>query len=185
VWLRSGSLATAIKASFSIPGLFKPVEIGGRWLVDGALVNPVPVSVCRALGAQFVIAVRFDASGAIGHDVYSHAAANGADVSQVLGSRRPPTTAMGSMLAAVNLVQDRTTRSRLVADPPDISINIKASHIGLMDFNRAPEMIQLGRRAVRRVKTDLLDALYHAGHLPIPEPDMATPEGGHGAAAGK
>ncbi len=176
VWLRSGPLSTAIKASFSIPGFFEPVQVEGRWLIDGALVNPVPVSVCRALGADFVIAVRFDVNGPISHDLHSQAAANGADVSHVLKSqiRRPPTTAMGSMLAAVNLVQDRMTRSRLVADPPDVSINVKVGHIGLMDFNRAPEMIQLGQQAVRRVQTDMLDALYHAGHggAPIPPVDL-------------
>jgi len=61
VWSREGSLVEAMRASFSLPGVFPPVSIDHRWLVDGALVNPVPVSVCRALGAQMVIAVNLSA----------------------------------------------------------------------------------------------------------------------------
>lgn len=57
VWLRKGSLVDAIRASYALPGIFEPVRVSGRWLFDGALVNPVPVNVCRALGADVVIAV--------------------------------------------------------------------------------------------------------------------------------
>ena len=46
-----------MRASYALPGIFRPVAIDGRWLFDGALVNPIPVSVCRALGARYVIAV--------------------------------------------------------------------------------------------------------------------------------
>ncbi|MEO0730319.1 MAG: patatin-like phospholipase family protein, partial [Pseudomonadota bacterium] len=61
IWLRRGRLVDAIRASYAIPGIFKPVRIKDRWLFDGALVNPIPVSVCRALGAQYVIAVNLNA----------------------------------------------------------------------------------------------------------------------------
>lgn len=57
IWLQDGALWDAVRASIAIPGMITPVLTSGRWLVDGALVNPVPVSVCRALGADFVIAV--------------------------------------------------------------------------------------------------------------------------------
>ena len=57
VVLSSGNLLPAIRASISIPGLFSPIRIGRRYLVDGGLVNPVPVSVVRAMGAQMVMAV--------------------------------------------------------------------------------------------------------------------------------
>lgn len=59
VWLRSGSLRDGLRASVAMPGLISPArdEQRGRWLVDGGLVNPVPVSLCRALGADVVIAV--------------------------------------------------------------------------------------------------------------------------------
>ena len=61
VWLTRGSLALALRASYALPGIFPPVHLGGRWLVDGALVNPVPVSAARAFGARVVIAVNLDA----------------------------------------------------------------------------------------------------------------------------
>ncbi len=57
VWMREGSVAEAVRASISLPGMFTPVKYHGRWLVDGGLVNPVPVSLCRAMGAERVIAV--------------------------------------------------------------------------------------------------------------------------------
>ena len=57
VWLRKGDLVQAIRASYALPGIFEPLRIDSRWLFDGALVNPVPVTLCRALGAELVIAV--------------------------------------------------------------------------------------------------------------------------------
>src|SRR5271157_2101510 len=56
IWLRRGLLVEAIRASYALPGVFEPVKVEGRWLFDGAIVNPVPVSVARALGAERVIA---------------------------------------------------------------------------------------------------------------------------------
>ena len=61
VWLSRGDLVDAVRASYAIPGVFRPVSLDGRWLFDGALVNPIPVTVCRALGAQYVIAVNLNA----------------------------------------------------------------------------------------------------------------------------
>ncbi len=65
IWLSRGRLADAVRASYALPGIFRPVKINGRWLFDGALVNPIPVSVCRAHGARYVIAVNlnFDICG--------------------------------------------------------------------------------------------------------------------------
>src|SRR5215510_9518882 len=72
VWLNKGSLVNALQASFALPGIFRPVQINGRWLIDGALVNPIPVSVCRALGARIVIAVNLSndvfSKGSVIHD---------------------------------------------------------------------------------------------------------------------
>jgi NTE family protein len=61
IWLTRGSLVEAMRASYALPGIFEPVQHGGRWLFDGALVNPIPVTVCRALGASYVIAVNLNA----------------------------------------------------------------------------------------------------------------------------
>ncbi len=165
IWLRQGRLTTAIRASFAIPGFFEPIMVDGRWLIDGALVNPVPVSVCRALGAQIVIAVRLDNSSL----------SNGLDASANIdpggAGRRPAGTVaapgmLGVMMSTINIIQDRVTRSRLVADPPDVSISAKVGHIGLLEFNRAPELIQLGRAAASRAKPEILD-LMARHHIPL------------------
>ena len=60
IWLREGPIEEAVRASISIPGILSPARHADRWLVDGGLVNPVPVSVCRALGADVVIAVNLN-----------------------------------------------------------------------------------------------------------------------------
>ena len=60
VWFQNGSLLEAVRASIALPGLFSPVRFQERWLVDSGLVDPLPVSLCRALGAEQVIAVNLN-----------------------------------------------------------------------------------------------------------------------------
>jgi NTE family protein len=60
IWLQSESIDEAVRASIALPGIFSPARIGEKWLVDGGLSNPVPVSVCRALGADITIAVNLN-----------------------------------------------------------------------------------------------------------------------------
>ena len=79
VWLNEGPLIDALRASFSLPGIFAPVRHDGRWLVDGALVNPLPVSVCQALGAQVVIAVNLHA------DLIGRARTPGSNLPRIAG----------------------------------------------------------------------------------------------------
>ena len=66
IWLTHGPMVDAMRASYALPGIFSPVLVGDRWLVDGALVNPVPVSAARALGAEIVIAANLSS------DVFTH-----------------------------------------------------------------------------------------------------------------
>jgi NTE family protein len=166
IWLKKGDLVTALKASFALPGIFRPVQINGRWLIDGALVNPVPVSVCRALGARIVIAVNLNndlfGKGSVIHDQEALAESllpdetepphgNGRAAVHLLhrqifgGSGAPGMSAV--MIDAINITQDRIARSRLAGDPPDININPKVGGIGLFDFHRANEAIILGAKA--------------------------------------
>lgn len=160
VWLRRGNLVEAIRASYAIPGIFEPVQFDERWFFDGALVNPVPVTICRALGADMVIAV----------NVMSDHASRGTIIDDSLGrdgaldwnqqandedsSLGPPNIAT-IMLDAFNIAQDRISRSRLAGDPPDVLINARNSHVGLFDFHRAEELIEVGRDAARRSLDDL------------------------------
>jgi NTE family protein len=173
VWLQAGNLLDAARASYALPGLFPPAKIDGRWLFDGALVNPVPVSVCRALGARIVIAVNLNADAfdaddtetaepgdaakqAIGSTTIS---LPGAALVRELFSRDSDIPSMFTVLSsALNIVQDRLTRSRLAGDPPDIAISPKLGNIGLMQFDRAAESIAAGERAVDEAGAALLDA---------------------------
>jgi NTE family protein len=171
IWLTRGRLMDALKASYSLPGVFSPVRVGGRWLMDGALVNPVPVSAARALGARVVIAVNLNAD-LIGRG--STIASHGSDASdeellQLVQQQRGLRAMLGPealkrqflgtpgrpgfstvMMEAFNIMQDRITRARLAGDPPDVIINPRLGGIGLMDFHRASEAIELGAEATAR-----------------------------------
>ncbi|MFD2238470.1 patatin-like phospholipase family protein [Aureimonas populi] len=163
VWLNAGSLVLAMRASYALPGVFLPVECGGRRLMDGALVNPVPVSVCRAHEEPLVVAVNLN------YDLFGRAAvvrmrASEADQpggalpgdreTAVLAStpeeRREKVGIARAMVDAFNIIQARTTRSRLAGDPPDISILPPIRDIGLSEFHRAREAIDLGYSEARR-----------------------------------
>ena len=191
IWLTRGRLVDALRASYALPGIFPPVRLGGRWLVDGALVNPVPVSAARALGARLVIAVNLNADmlgrgitisshGSDENDLrYRETIAKqpsglrglfGPERSlkrQFLGStERPgiPTV----MVDAFNIMQDRITRARLAGDPPDVTISPRIGHIGWFDFHRAQEAIEIGERTAQRT-LDLVDEAI-AALSPRPAP---------------
>jgi NTE family protein len=159
IWLSSGSLITAMRASYALPGVFEPVVCNKRVLVDGALVNPVPVSVCRAHEQPLVVAVNLH------YDHFGRAAVikHSADeiVAQAEGSGSAPTLSSdlaqselrlgitGAVVEAFNIIQDRISRSRLAGDPPDIALQPKLGHIGLTEFHRADEAIRVGYEATK------------------------------------
>lgn len=169
VWLRKGNLIEAMKASFALPGVFPPVTRNHRHLVDGALVNPVPVSVCQALGARLTIAVDLHADligkaakpghtyqTVAGFDVFDDNDVSkdqqkkffGSGFAKRLFSREESAPSLfGVMVSALGIIQDRITRSRLAGDPPDVHIKPKIGHIGMMEFERAEELIKIGEEA--------------------------------------
>lgn len=179
VWIREGSLIDAIRASISLPGIFTPFGRNSQWLVDGGLVNPVPVSPCRAMGADIVIAVNLNSDimgkpkvqkmadppkgngiNKNGTSVHAqgrwaaflnHTAQQGnlalfRQLFQEQPERGP--SLFDVMATSVKIMQDAITRQRLLADPPDILVKPKLAHIGLMEFNRADESIEEGKRAM-------------------------------------
>jgi NTE family protein len=178
IWLSRGGLVQAMRASYALPGIFRPVNIGGRWLFDGALVNPIPVSVCRALGARYVIAVNLNTDVCGRGTVVPHyealpapepapetleapRAKNGRAVRKLLqwqlfgkGDGGPGISAV--MVDAFNIVQDRIARSRLAGDPPDAIISPRLGDIGLFDFHRAEELIARGASSAARELEDLV-----------------------------
>jgi NTE family protein len=149
VWLRRGPLLEALRASFAVPGLIAPVRIDGRWLVDGGVVNPVPISLCRAMGADTVIAVDLNAARLDGAREEVPAGAAGAEEPGAAdGEARP---SIYEVLArSLHVMQVRITRSRMAGDPPDLLVTPRLADFGLLDFDRASEAIAEGERAVRQ-----------------------------------
>ncbi|MDU6835145.1 MAG: patatin-like phospholipase family protein, partial [Bradyrhizobium sp.] len=197
IWLTHGSLVDAMRASYALPGIFAPVLIGDRWLVDGAMVNPVPVSAARALGAEIVIAANLS-SDVFTHSttIYSHG--QPVEVPETVMESAPPRRRFGKlfsperavkrqffggggrpgissvMVDAFNIMQDRITRARLAGDPPDLLISPRVGQIGWFDFHRAADLIAFGTRAAERA----LDSIQEAIGQPT---GAAAPTTGSGA----
>jgi len=176
VWIRRGGLIEALRATISLPGLFTPMPWRGRWLVDGAIVNPVPVTLARSLGAQLVVAVdlHMDYIGKARIAGTTYPRAMGFDLEDELGRdhgllrglmgmvfRREPDapSLFGVMVGAYNIIQDRLTRARLAGDPPDVSIQPKLAQIGLLEFDRADDAIAEGEAAVERALPQIEEAM--------------------------
>ncbi|HJZ42618.1 MAG TPA: patatin-like phospholipase family protein [Hyphomicrobiaceae bacterium] len=179
IWLSQGSIVEAMRASYALPGIFRPVSIDGRWLFDGALVNPIPVSVCRALGARYVIAVNVNSDTCGRGTVVPHAGAMPALEApetppaeqgliarnshamkkllqrQLFGRADNGPGISRVMVEAFNIVQDRIARSRLAGDPPDVVIQPRVPAFGLFDFHRAEELIDSGFVAAQREMEDI------------------------------
>lgn len=188
IWLTHGPMVDAMRASYALPGIFSPVLIGDRWLVDGALVNPVPVSAARAMGAEIVIAANLS-SDVFTHSttVYAHgpsANATATVVPEAEGEPEPRKRGIGKffsaertvkreffggggrpgissvMVDAFNIMQDRITRARLAGDPPDLLISPRVGKIGWFDFHRADELIAHGTRAAERAIESIQEAIH-------------------------
>ncbi|MDA9434866.1 patatin-like phospholipase family protein [Bradyrhizobium sp. CCBAU 51627] len=195
IWLTRGRLVEAMRASYALPGIFSPVMIGDRWLVDGALVNPVPVSAARALGAEIVIAVNLS-TDVFTHSTTIHAhgampAPDGPMTEEPPVKRRfarifsPEKTVkrefFGSagrpgissvMVDAFNIMQDRITRARLAGDPPDLLITPRVGQFGWFDFHRADDLIAHGARAAERA----LESIQETIDVLAPAPKGAAPK---------
>ena len=188
IWLTRGPLIEAMRASYALPGIFDPVRIKGRLLMDGALVNPVPVTTARALGAEIVLCVNLNGDMKLrGTVIQAHGGEEDELVEAVVeeprrwglfapwsnGDKprpRPKTAGPGIasvMMDAFNITQDRISRSRLAGDPPDVMIAPKLGGIGLFEFHRAAEIIELGRQAAERVVPDLRELLGETQALPV------------------
>jgi NTE family protein len=184
IWLTHGPMVDALRASYALPGIFQPVFVGDRWLVDGALVNPVPVSAARAFGAEIVIAANLS-SDVFAHSttIYSYGQkATMAPAPEVLDPA-PPKRGLGRlfsaekavkreffgsagrpgistvMVDAFNIMQDRITRARLAGDPPDLLISPRVGQVGWFDFHRADDLIAHGARAAERAIESIQEAI--------------------------
>jgi NTE family protein len=183
IWLTHGRMVDAMRASYALPGIFSPVLAGDRWLVDGALVNPVPVSAARALGAEIVIAAN------VSSDIFTHSTtiySHGASAAKTEAPPEPaaPKRGLGKffspertvkreffgsrgrpgissvMVDAFNIMQDRITRARLAGDPPDLLISPRVGQVGWFDFHRADDLIAHGARAAERAIVSIQEAIH-------------------------
>lgn len=177
IWLQNGIMREAVRASISIPGIFTPFKIGQQWLLDGGLVNPVPVSACRALGAEVIIAVNLNGD-LIGKMSMAPEVNNSVSQSKKFAQElleklpdqipksirdnvshlipkflQPDAETPGYfevLLNSLNIMQDRITRSRLAGDPPQVMLMPHLSNFSLMDFHRADEAIKEGRECIKQ-----------------------------------
>jgi NTE family protein len=189
VWIRKGALIDAVAPSIALPGLFSPVAFGKRWLVDGGLVNPVPITLARAMGAEIVIAVNLngDLVRRVRERVIPPAPVsvsrqdtedreisfwenisgqfksrfqNGKGEVAVKDSPDEVPRLLKVLASSINIMQDRITRSRMAGDPPDIVLSPRLSELGLLDFHRASEAIREGEDCVERMVPVINDALF-------------------------
>lgn len=162
-WFRSGDLAGAVRASAAIPGVLSPHPIDGAWMLDGGLVNPVPVSACRAMGADIVIAVNPNAK--LGGTLWKERERQ--DWSEVFPKVQEWFPALPDILrseeagpvepsyfevvnTALDVLMEQVLRSRLAGDPPHLLLNADlVARMTVMEFDRAAEAIEDGRRMVR------------------------------------
>ena len=160
VWLREGRVVDAVRASVALPGLLVPQLLDGRHLVDGGLVNPVPVSLCRALGADIVIAVDLgmDTIGLRPRrgDPSAPAPAWRQTMGRWLGREGDGEDVLRPSLAdvvsnSIAIMQGRISRSRLAGEPADVLIAPRLGQLGLLDFHRADEAIATGRTAAEHM----------------------------------
>lgn len=174
LWFTEGDLHQAVRASCSMPGLLSPVGFNGYWLVDGAVVNPVPISLTRALGADIVIAVDLQHDAHLmQQDLLSVNMAGPASVEEGLAgtwrgrlreqlgkmkSRRASSTptAMEIMTTSIQVLENRLKRNRMAGDPPDILLQPFCPQISTLDFHRAEEAISAGTLAVEKNMAELL-----------------------------
>ena len=175
VWLERGPILEAVRASIALPGILSPAKIDEKWLVDGGLSNPVPVSVCRALGADVIIAVNLNGDllgRRFGGEPEAPAAAARAPVpnDSLAGMLRDLPEALrdqatqmvrrllpqGSgapgyfdvIVNSINIMSDQITRTRLAGEPPAVMLVPRLRDIELLAFNRANEAIAEGRACV-------------------------------------
>ena len=183
IWLHDGPIIDAIRASYALPGVFQPVVHNGRLMVDGALVNPVPVSACRTYESDMVIAVNLNAETfgrgtVIRSSHYDHNGGDNVNLNGIEGTEdtspkswlpfmgqsraaKSASTAIkigltGVMMESFDIIQDRISRSRLAGDPPDYMIRPRLKNIGMADFHLADEAIRQGLEVGRQRIAELV-----------------------------
>jgi NTE family protein len=185
IWLQNGSMIDAVRASIAIPGIISPLNLNGRWLLDGGMTNPVPVSACRAMGADIIIAVNPNAGvfGAhpariiaepaqrepISPDIADKLFASIPDgisrafkaiTPEFLRSRGDAPGYFNVLSTSIDIMTSHILRSRLAGEPPHVMISPRLSHLSVLEFHRAGEAIEEGRQRAKQAMPLLREYLY-------------------------
>jgi NTE family protein len=184
VVLKSGNLLQALRATMSVPGLFAPAWVKGRWLVDGGIVDPVPVGVARATEADVVIAVDLnsgitsrrmrrtkenEAETSVGEepkfkselltkltDYYETAETNFKNkINELLGRDAHTPDIIDTVMTSINIMQERITRINLAVEPPDVLVQPRLGALKMMDFDRVEQAIEEGYIGVKEKMEDI------------------------------
>jgi NTE family protein len=174
---RTGDLVEAVRASIAVPGILTPVRADGGILVDGGLINPVPVSVARAMGADLVIGVDLNhdiAASRLGRPAQRFAAsARRQPFERFLATlrafdnpafaqldkwlqREPLPGILDVLLGSIYIMQAQITEARLARDPPEILVQPPLGGVRFLEFDRAAEIIEIGYRST----LEQLEALF-------------------------
>jgi NTE family protein len=191
VVLKSGNILDALRASMSMPGLFAPARVKNRWLVDGGLVDPVPVSVARAIGADIVIAVDLS-SGTISKqkrriqkfrsektpveqdenknelirklsEYYENAESSFKNkINDLFKKEESTPDIIETVTTSINIMQDRITRINLAVTPPDVLIQPHLGELKLLDFDQVEHTIEEGYSRAKEKIEDIMIMLENS-----------------------
>jgi len=192
IWLREGKVSDAVHASCAVPGLFQPVLRDGRYLIDGSVVNPIPVSLCRMMGADIVIAVDLGSDRGrlfpreqkviLNTPSYRRRLMGAlmrwrsVDIDSPITPNVLPLPSMAdTLLGAIDIMQEGIAQRRLLSEPPDVLLTPQLGPFGPFEYHRAAVAIAEGREAVA-----LMLAAIHAALIATPvsvsiSPDDARP----------
>ena len=197
VVLKSGHLLPALRATMSVPGLFAPARVKGRWLVDGGILDPVPVGVARATEADVVIAVdlnsgiasrrmrkaaaeapappadkpsRFQSELLLKLTDYYASAENGFKqrINALLGRESDMPDIIDTVMTSINIMQERITRINLAVDPPDVLVQPRLGTLKMMDFDQVQLAIEEGYIGMEEKMEDIKALLEMPAVLPAP-----------------
>jgi len=182
VWLKEGSVHEALWSSMAFPGLFPSVRKENDWLVDGGLVNPVPVSLCRALGADKVIAVNLNADIINSYEIIEQDNPNNSETSEIKksnnteinlwektkagfhkainmvssdGSKIQEPKSIDVISNSIHIMSSHLTRSRLAGEPPDVLLQPRLTDVGLLQLYKAKPCIAEGKACVERMAEEI------------------------------
>jgi len=178
VVLKSGSILEALRATMSVPGLFAPVKIKNRWLVDGGLVDPVPVGVARALEADVVLAVdlngefvsrrkagqrtrstgkktdelrtyKNELAGKLAAFYETAGGSFAGKINEIIKRESATPDIIETVMTSINIMQERITRINLAVEPPDVLVQPHLRHLKMLDFDQVENTIAEGHAVVK------------------------------------